>query len=62
MKQNTLTIFSLLSLLLGTLHQADDIVRGMSPGGVGNLLVIMIGVVWLYGTLLLAGRRSGRSC
>jgi hypothetical protein len=50
---------SLLSILLGTFHQADDIARGMSPGGLPNLLVAVIGVVWLYGTLVLAGRRSG---
>ena len=60
MKQNVmLTIFSLLSILFGTFHQADDIARGMSPGGLGNLLVVVIGVVWLYATLVLAGRRSG---
>ena len=60
MKQNVmLTIFSLLSILLGTFHQADDIARGMSPGGLGNLLVVVIGVVWLYATLVLGGRRSG---
>lgn len=60
MKHNVmLTIFSLLSLLLGMFHQADDIARGMSPGGLGNLIVVVVGVVWLYGTLVLAGRRSG---
>ena len=60
MKDNvTLTIASLLSMVLGTFHQADDIVRGMSPGGLGNLLAVAICVVWLYGTLVLAGRRSG---
>ena len=60
MKQNVmLTIFSLLSILFGTFHQADDIARGMSPGGLGNLLVVVIGVVWLYATLVLGGRRSG---
>ena len=60
MKQNVmLTIFSLLSILLGTVHQAGDIARGMSPGGLGNLLVVVIGVVWLYATLVLGGRRSG---
>lgn len=60
MKQNImLTIFSLLSILFGTFHLADDIARGMSPGGLGNLLAVVICVVWLYGTLVLAGRRSG---
>ena len=60
MKNNlTLTIFSLLTLLLGIIHISDDIVRGMSPGGFGNLIAIAVSVIWLYGTLVLAGRRSG---
>src|SRR5436305_13915027 len=60
MKQNVmLTIASLLSILFGTFHLADDIDRGMSPGGLPNLVGVVICVVWLYGTLVLAGRRSG---
>ncbi|MDQ3819384.1 MAG: hypothetical protein M3362_17135 [Acidobacteriota bacterium] len=60
MKHNvTLTVASLLSILFGTFHLADDIDRGMSPGGLPNLLAVVICVVWLYGTLVLAGRRSG---
>lgn len=54
-----LTITSLLSILLATLHQADDIVRGFEPGGFKNVSGIMIMAVWLYGTLVLAERRSG---
>ena len=54
-----LTIASLLSILFGMFHLADDIVRGMSPGGLPNLLAVVICVVWLYGTLVLAERRSG---
>lgn len=60
MKESTmLTIASLLSILFGMFHLADDIVRGMSPGGLANLLAVVICVVWLYGTLVLAERRSG---
>lgn len=60
MKRNDLlTIASLLSVLLMTIHLADDIVRGMEPGGLSNLIAVPIFVVWLYGTLVLAGRRSG---
>ena len=60
MKENVmLTIASLLSILFGTFHLADDIARGMSPGGLLNLYAVVICVVWLYGTLVLAGRRSG---
>lgn len=50
---------SLLSILLMTLHLADDIVRGFEGGGPSNLLAVPILVVWLYGTLVLAERRSG---
>ena len=60
MKQNViLTISSLLSVLLMTLHLADDIVRGFEKGGPSNLLAVPIVVIWLYGTLVLAERRSG---
>ena len=55
-----LTITSLLSILFFTLHLADDIVRGFEPGGLSNLVGgVLISVVWLYGTLVLAERRSG---
>jgi hypothetical protein len=60
MKHNSLlTIASLLSVLLMTLHLADDIVRGMEKGGPSNLLAVPILVTWLYGALVLAERRSG---
>ena len=54
-----LTIASLLSILFFTFHLTDDIVRGMEPGGVSTLVGVLILVVWLYGTLVLAERRSG---
>jgi len=54
-----LTITSLLSILLFTFHLADDIGRGFENGGVSNLTAVPIFVVWLYGTLALAERRSG---
>src|SRR6266404_5971046 len=55
-----LTITSLLLLLFLTFHLADDIRRGFEPGGLSNLVVmVLISVVWLYGTLVLAERRSG---
>jgi hypothetical protein len=55
----TLTIASLLSVLFFTFHLADDIVRGMEPGTLTNLPAVPIFVFWLYGTLVLAERRSG---
>lgn len=58
-KENvTLTITSLLSLLLLTIHITDDIVRGISKAESSNIALVVL-VVFLYGTLMLAGRRSG---
>lgn len=57
----TLTITSLLSVLFTTFHLTDDIVRGMSPGGLSNLPVVLVLAVWLYATLVLGERRSGAS-
>src|SRR5579872_2047825 len=60
MKQSVvLMIASLLSILFVTLHTADDIVRGMEPGTLFDLIVVPILVLWLYGTLVLVERRSG---
>jgi hypothetical protein len=60
MKQSVLlTILSVLTVLFLTLHLADDIVRGFEKGGLLNLLALPIAVLWLYGTLVLAERRSG---
>ncbi len=57
--QVTLTVASLISLLLLVVHLSDDIVRGFSPGGPGNLTAVVIMAIWLYAALVLAGRRSG---
>lgn len=54
-----LTITSLLSILLVTFHLSEEIVRGMEPGGFNMLTAVLIMLVWLYGTLVLAARRSG---
>src|SRR5258705_13564545 len=53
-----LTISSLLSILLLTLHVTDDIVRGISKAEPSNTALLVL-VVLLYGTLVLAERRSG---
>ena len=53
-----LTITSLLSILLLTLHITDDIVRGISKAEPANIALFVL-VVFLYGTLMLAERRSG---
>jgi hypothetical protein len=61
MKRNVILIIaSLLSILFMTFHLTDDIVRGMAPGTLSTLLIVVpILVVWLYGTLVLAEKRSG---
>ena len=60
MKQNlTLPAASLSAILLTSFHHADDVVRGMAPGGFSNLVPVIFLLVWLYGTVALAGRRSG---
>ena len=63
MKQSVmLTIASLLSILLVTFHFTSDTLHakfGTAEAGGASLVVVPILVVWLYGTLVLAGRRSG---
>src|ERR1041385_7863988 len=60
MKQTAiLTTTSLLSILLLTLHITDDIVRGISKAEPSNTALVVL-VVFLYGTLMLAERRSGQ--
>lgn len=60
MKQNVILIIaSLLSILFMTFHLADDIVRGMEPGTLSDLVAVPILVIWLYGTLVLTEGRSG---
>ncbi|HEU6451344.1 MAG TPA: hypothetical protein VFT57_07970 [Gemmatimonadaceae bacterium] len=54
-----LTVTSLISILLLSLHIAEDIVLGFSGGGLENLVGIAILVVYLCGTLLLGDRRTG---
>src|SRR5215467_7485473 len=59
MKQTgILMMTSLLSILLLTLHITDDIVRGISKAEPSNTALIVL-TVFLYGTLVLAERRSG---
>ena len=63
MKQNLMLIIaSLLSILFMTLHLTSDTIHarvGTPEAGGSTLVAVPILVVWLYGTLLLAERRSG---
>lgn len=54
-----LTITSLLTILFITIHGTQDIQNGVAPRGIENMIGVLILVVWMYGTLILAGRRSG---
>ena len=61
MKGNViLTISSLLTIVLTIFHVTSDVALGIDKPGVSMILVFVpIVVVFLYGTLVLAGRRSG---
>ncbi len=58
-RNNVLTIMSLLSIILLSLHLTDDIVYGTDRSPASNVVAIAVLVIWLYGTLVLAERRSG---
>ena len=55
-----LVVTSLLSILLLTLHITDDIVRGISRAEPSKIALLVL-VLLLYGTLVLAERRSGHA-
>ena len=60
MKPNVmLVIASLLSVILLIFHTTDDIVRGMEPGTMFDLIIVPVLAVWLYAALVLRERRSG---
>jgi hypothetical protein len=54
-----LTATTMITALFLTLHVADDIARGMDTIGLYSLIVILVLGLWLYGTLVLSGRRWG---
>lgn len=55
----TLTITSLLSIVFFSFHWVDEIARGLEPGTLQALGGVLILTLWVYGTIALAGRRSG---
>ncbi|HEY3676452.1 MAG TPA: hypothetical protein VGK84_10725 [Candidatus Tumulicola sp.] len=60
MRRSTiLTAASLLSIVLLLLHFTDDIVYGSDKSAIANVISVAVLVIWLYGTLVLADRRSG---
>jgi hypothetical protein len=52
----TLTITSLLSILLFSLHWADEISRGLERGTMSSFGGFLILAVWLCATLVIGGR------
>ena len=50
---------TLITALFLTLHVADDIARGIDTIGLHTLTPILIFGLWLYGALVLNGRRWG---
>ena len=60
MKENSILVTtSLLTMLFAIFHLTDDIIIGFSPGGLTNLTVIFVLVIWLYAVLILGTQRSG---
>lgn len=60
MANRLVTTASLVTVFLVTAHLTDDIVRQWEPGNLTNLaIVVAVVTIWLYGTLVLSGRRSG---
>ncbi len=55
----TLTVTSLLSVILFSLHWADEIARGIEPGTTAAVGGFGILFVWLYATLAIMERRLG---
>jgi hypothetical protein len=59
MKNPTLTISSLLSIVLFSLHWADEVARGFEPGTLSAAGGLLILAVWLCGVFVFADRRAG---
>ena len=60
MKKNSLLVLvSVLSIIFMTIHLAGDIIFGMEKGGALNLVALPVLAIWLYGTLVLPGKRWG---
>ena len=55
----TLTLTSLLSILLFSLHWADEVARGLEPGTVSAAGGLLILAVWLSATLVFPERGLG---
>lgn len=59
-RRNLLTVTSLVSILLLTLHITDDMVHALDTPGPSNVIGIAVAVLLLIGPLLLRDRLAGR--
>jgi hypothetical protein len=59
-QRDLLSVTSLLSVLLLSLHISQDIAFGLDPAGLNHLVGVAILLVVLCGTVLLRERRSGQ--
>lgn len=55
----TLTVTSLLSIILFSLHWADEVARGLEPGTMSALGGILLLAIWLTATLVFSDKRWG---
>jgi len=55
----TFTITSVLTILLFTVHWADDVARGIDKGGAGAFWALVVLGVWLHAAVILAARAVG---
>ena len=55
----TLTVSSLLSIVLFSLHWAHEVARGLEPGTVSAFGGLLILAVWLCATLVFSESRAG---
>ena len=58
-ERRTLVVLSLLSIVLFSMHWADEVARGKEAGTLSAAGGLVILFVWLYATLALAERRLG---
>jgi hypothetical protein len=60
MRRNpALLVTSLLSIVLASLHLADDVAYGSDKSVTLSIIIVAILAIWLYGTLMLPERVSG---
>lgn len=58
-RTKAMALASVLGVVCVTVHLAEDIARGLEPGGVTNLVAVPLMVLWLYGSVVLPGRVWG---